>query len=88
MMEQLEEFVPQKLTRRIIFSKNYSIFDLVGKLAPVLAILKVDMRAAVEQTEGWDDPVPDELRGKWIKNFCKVRYLVSFKILGIFKILF
>ena len=55
MMEQLEEFVPKKLTRRIIFSKNYSIFDLTGKLAPIMSILKVDMRAAVEQTKGWDD---------------------------------
>ena len=26
------------------------------------------MREAVEQTEGWDDPVPEELRSKWIKN--------------------
>ena len=78
-LEQLEEFIPPKLTRRIIFSKNYSIFDLVGKLAPLMAILKVDMRAAVEQTEGWDDPVPDELRGKWIKNFWMLEKLRGMK---------
>ena len=68
MMEQLDSFVPKKLSRRIIFSKNAAIFDLPGKLAPILGILKVDLREAVEQTEGWDDPVPEELRLKWIKN--------------------
>ena len=44
-----------------------------------MAILKVDMRAAVEQTEGWDDPVPDELRGKWIKNFWMLEKLRGMK---------
>lgn len=79
MMEQLEEFVPKKLTRRIIFSKNYSIFDLLGKLAPIMSILKADMRAAVEQTDGWDVPVPDELHGKWVKNFWSLERLRGLK---------
>ena len=79
MMEQLEEFVPKKLTRRTIFSKNYSIFDLTGKIAPIMSILKADMRSAVEQTEGWDDPVPDELRGKWLKNFWMLEKLRGMK---------
>ena len=60
MMDDLEKFVPKKLTRRIVFSKNHSIFDPLGKLAPVMSILKVDLREAVKQTEGWDDPVPEE----------------------------
>ena len=68
MMEQLDSFVPKTLSRRIIFSKNAAIFDLPGKLAPILGILKVDLREAVEQTEVWDDSVPKELRSKWIKN--------------------
>ena len=33
-----------------------------------MGILKVDLREAVEQSEVWDDPVPEELRSKWIKN--------------------
>ena len=78
-MEQLDSFVPKKLTRRIIFSKNHSIFDLPGKLAPILAILKVDLREAVEQTAGWDDPVPEEVRGKWIKNFWMLEKLRGMK---------
>ena len=79
MMEQLDSFVPKKLSRRIIFSKNAAIFDLTGKLAPILGILKFDLREAVEQTEGWDDPVPEELRSKWIKNFWMLEKLKGMK---------
>ena len=68
-----------EITRRIIFSKNHSIFDLPGKLAPILAILKVDLREAVEQTVGWDDPVPEEVRSKWIKNFWLLERLRGLK---------
>ena len=67
------------LFQRIIFSKNAAIFDLPGKLAPILGILKVDLREAVEQTEGWDDPVPEELRSKWIKNFWMLEKLKGMK---------
>ena len=69
MMDDLEKFVPKKLTRRMVFSKNHSIFDPLGKLAPIMSILKVDLREAVKMTEGWDDPVPEETRSKWINNF-------------------
>ena len=79
MLDDLDKFVPKKLTRRIIFSKNASIFDLFGKLAPVMSILKADMRDAVKQTEGWDDPVPEEIRSKWIKNFLMLEKLRGLK---------
>ena len=69
MLDDLEKFVPQKLTRRIVFSKNHSIFDSLGKLAPVMSILKADLRGVVKVTEGWDDPIPLESRSKWIQNF-------------------
>ena len=73
MMDDLEKFVPKKLTRRIVFSKNHSIFDPLGKLAPVMSILKVDLREAVKQTEGWDDPVPEETRSKLDSKFLDAR---------------
>ena len=68
MTDDLEKFVP-RLTRRIFFSKNHSIFDPIGKLAPVMSILKMDLREVVKLTEGWDDPVPEETRSTWFKNF-------------------
>ena len=42
----MEEFVPAKLTRRMIVSKNSSIFDLAGKLVPALITLKSDVSEA------------------------------------------
>ena len=60
-VEDMENFVPKKLTRRMIVSKNASIFDILGKLVPIMTGLKVDLREAVKQTIGWDDCVPENL---------------------------
>ena len=60
----LENFVPKKLTRTMIFSKNNAFFDLLGKFVPITAGFKLDIRAAVQATQGWNDPVPEELRTK------------------------
>ena len=79
MLDDMEKFVPKKLTRRMIFSKNGAVFDLLGKYAPIMAVLKVDLREAVKQTEQWDDPVPDELRSKWVKNFWRLEMLRGLK---------
>ena len=34
--EDLEDFVPKKLSRRQVASKYASIFDLLGKFGPIL----------------------------------------------------
>ena len=49
MVEDLNKFVPQQLTRRMIFSKKYSIFDILGKFTPIDMKLKLDMSEAVSQ---------------------------------------
>ena len=41
----LEKFVPQKLTRRMIVSKFWSIFDLFGHLTPQTARMKMRYRS-------------------------------------------
>ena len=75
----LENFVPKKLTRTMIFSKNNAFFDLLGKFVPISAGFKLDIRAAVQATQGWNDPVPEELRTKWIKNFWRLERLRGIK---------
>ena len=79
MMEELEEFVPKDLSRRTIFSKNSSIYDPCGKLAPVLGILKVDLRLVSKLTEEWDDTIPASARSKWLKNFMLLERLRGMK---------
>ena len=78
-MMRMEDFVPKKLTRRQIASKLGSVFDILGHLAPVLSGLKGDLRAVVLNTTGWDDPMPDNLRNKWLLNFQKLENLRGIK---------
>ena len=65
----MEKFVPQQLTRRMVFSKKGALFDILGKFAPINAKLLIDCRLVTESTEGWDDPVGPDVRSKWVQNF-------------------
>ena len=65
----MEEFVPQKITKRQVTSKQASIFDVLGKLAPIMTKLKVDLRSTFQRTEGWDTAIDPDLRAKWVQNF-------------------
>ena len=73
-LAEMEKFVPE-LSRRKIASKIASIFDLLGKLSPIIAGLKADLREVVKLTVGWDDHVPAEIRSKWVHNFWKIEQL-------------
>ena len=79
MLDDMEKFVPQKLTRRMIVSKNSSIFDLPGKLVPILIGFKFDLRESINQTSGWDEPVSAEFRSKWVRNFLRIEKLRGIK---------
>jgi len=65
----LENFVPKKLTLRQVVSKVASVFDIRGLLAPVIGSLRLDTRRTCKLVLGWDDPMPEFMRTKWIKNF-------------------
>ena len=67
--EELDQFVPKKLSRRNVCSKLASIFDPTGKLGPALAEAKDLLRSTIESTENWDVPMPDDLRNKWLSQF-------------------
>ena len=65
--EDIDRFVPIKLTRRKIASKVASIYDLLGKLSPIFAGLKADLSNVVKTTSGWDDIVSSDIRSKWVE---------------------
>ena len=73
--EKMDAYVPTKLTRRMIVSKRASLYDVLGKLEPIKAKLKIDEREAVSLTANWDDPVPIPVRNKWVKNFLLIEQL-------------
>ena len=69
LMQDLDKFVPEKLTRRMVTSKKASIFDITGKLVPNLVSSTILLRKTMQETRGWDDPISSELRTKWLKQF-------------------
>ena len=71
----MDNFVPKNLTRRHIVSKRAGIFDVLGKIEPIKAKLKVFERKVLYSTIGWDDPMPEELRAEAVKNFILVEEL-------------
>ena len=77
--EDLEEFVPKQLTRRMILSKKASLFDVLGKLTPISAKLSLDLRRAIKETSSWDEAVSDQLRSKWIGNFLLLEKIRGYK---------
>ena len=76
---KMDSFVPAKLTRRMIVSKRAALYDPLGKLEPVKAMLKIHEREAVLATTGWDDFVSSSLRSKWVKNFLLIEQLKGLK---------
>ena len=49
--EELDQFVPRKLSRRMVCSKFASIYDLTGNLGPVMAEAKDLLRVTIEATQ-------------------------------------
>ena len=68
-LKDLDEYVPKKLTRRMVTSKKSSIFDILGKLVPNLISSTLLLRETLKSTLGWDDPMSTDLRNKWLKEF-------------------
>ena len=71
----LDKFVPKNLSRRITASKLASIFDIGGKLVPILIGMKSDLREVVRTTSSWDEAMSCDLRNRWVTNFWRLEKL-------------
>jgi len=67
--ESAVNVIPEVLTRRHCASKVAEIFDITGKIAPLVASMKLDLRELSDRKLNWDDTIPDELRPIWISHF-------------------
>ena len=67
--DEIDSFVPDPLSRRQAASKLASLWDILGKLSPIMNGLKLDLRETFKRTESWDEGMPADLRQKWVKNF-------------------
>ena len=75
----LNKFVPVNLSRRMVTSKMASIYDVLGKFAPLTIGFKSDLRKVVLATQSWDEAMDSNLRNKWLENLWKVEQLRGIK---------
>ena len=68
-LEEMDAFCPTNLNRKQVTSKFASIWDVTGKLGPVLAEAKQLLSLTVSSTADWTSPMPSELRSKWLSQF-------------------
>ena len=61
--------VPDILTKRDCVSKFSEVFDPLGKVAPILGGMKLDVSVLHQRSLDWDDPIPAELKNIWVANF-------------------
>ena len=61
--------IPEKLTRRMCVAKVAEVYDILGKITPITAGMKLDLHELVQLKLNWDDVIPDNLRSIWISNF-------------------
>jgi len=73
----LPQAIPLVLTRRMVLEQVMMVFDPLGLLCPFTILGKVYLRETWALRLGWDDPLPDGLRGKWIRFFSQMFQLES-----------
>ena len=65
--------IPKMITRRHCISKVAEVYDLTGKIMPIISSMKIDLHELVERKLDWDDVIPDNLRSVWVSNFEMIR---------------
>ena len=65
----LNDFVPNPLTRKMVTSVLAKVWDIKGKLAPISLKFKNDLRNLIKETPEWDQSMSDQARALWIQNF-------------------
>ena len=79
----LKGLIPEIFTRRDCAGKVAEIFDLIGKITPVTAGLKLDLRELTVRNLDWEDHVPEDLKNQWISNFGMIQSLGEIKCKGL-----
>ena len=71
--------IPLILTRKHCLSKVCEIYDVVGKLTPITAAMKIDLRDLVSRGIQLKDKIPDELRPIWKSHFEMMSEIASLR---------
>ena len=76
-IDNLEEKLSGKFTRRIIVGKVAGVFDPLGLLVPVTAKYKLQLSDICRLKLGWDDPIPPSFLKQWVANIYEMQDLNS-----------
>ena len=68
-IEEVDVFTPNPLNRKQVSSKFASIWDLTGKLGPILAEAKDLLSDTISATDDWVSPMPADIRSRWLSQF-------------------
>lgn len=49
--------------------KEAELFNICGLISPFVSRFKIDLHDLVTSSYGWDDPISEVEREKWITNF-------------------
>ena len=61
--------IPEKLTLQNCASRAAEVYDLLGRVAPIMGGIKIDISTLHKRCAGWNDPIPNELKEIWAANF-------------------
>ena len=73
------KIVPERLTRRHCVSKVAEIFDIVGRITPITAAMKLDLHQLVHRGLDWDDAIPENPRPIWNLHFEMMKEIPAIK---------
>ena len=70
-----ESGIPDDLTLKDCAGKVGELYDPIGRIAPIVAGLKLDVSNLQRSGLSWNDTIPDNLRGMWESNFDMINEL-------------
>ena len=71
--------IPTKFTRRHCASKVAEVYDLSGRISPLIASMKIDLQELIHRKLDWIDVIPDSLRPVWESNFQLMKEIGTLK---------
>ena len=75
----MKGIVPDEITKRDCVGKVAEIFDPLGRVAPLVSGMKLDLNELTARKLDWDDPIPEDLKKTWFSSFEKMREIGEIK---------
>ena len=69
-----------EFTRRDCVARVAEVFDILGKIIPIISGFKYDLRTLISRKLDWDDKIPTDLQALWVSNFELIKELSELEI--------